>query len=184
MAAGVTIHVKGADELIRRLNKLGPAIQSEMRAEFQIAAEEVRELAIKKAPAHESGLRNSISAHRIGDNNYEVAVGKHYAPFVEFGTGRKFKAPTELGSYPSVFRNQRGGSFKDGLRAIENWVVRHKQYYNIKKPSDIRQAAYFTFMKILREGLRPQPYLFPAFFEVRKRLLERLKNIIKTETQR
>lgn len=185
MRGAVSIKITGYSKLIRKLNRLGDNVKREIGWEFQEAANEVRTLAIKKAPADESGIRNSISVKEVPgkvNKEFEVVVGRFYAPFVEFGTKSKYKAPAELGSWPAQFRNQKIAG--NPIEALRGWVHRKKLATGRNIEAQEKSIAFLIWRKIKREGVKAQPYLFPSFFEVRRKLIARLENILKQETRR
>jgi hypothetical protein len=68
---------------------------------------------------------------------------------------------------------------------MEFWVRKHKQYYQgLRDDNDIKRAAYLTLRKIIREGLKPRPFFFPALRKSKQLLINRLKNILRQEVRR
>lgn len=97
-----------------------------------------------------------------------VHVGVYYAPYVEFGTKSKAEIPTGLGDYAAQFRKGHDGKFEQLLKAIEKWA---------SKKGLPKEAAYPIARQIAREGSEPHPFLFPAFDEMRGKIIQRLKKI-------
>lgn len=92
-----------------------------------------------------------------------------YAPFVEFGTGRQVQVPPEMEAEARRFANKKWGGFEKGLDNIREWLRR-----NGGDPDN----AYIVFVSILRRGLKPQPFLYPAFVVGRDRFLSDVVDII------
>jgi HK97 gp10 family phage protein len=179
MSGRLNIRVQGIDKILKSMSKMPAEIQTNVRGELKSAADEMVEEASRRAPADEGALRNAVSV-RHGDDRHEVFMQKNYGVFQEFGTGKKFKAPAFLGSYPSRFRGATGGSFKEGLDSLTGWVKRK----GIGKKGKERSVAYLILRKILREGLEPRPFFFNSFLIVRERLVARLKRIIKEQVRK
>lgn len=126
----------------------------------------------RNCPIDEGFLARSISANNATPAKLDVSivVAANYAPFIEFGT-RRFAAqyvaslPPLWQQYAASFKGKAGGSYNDFILRITDWVKRK----GIAKGDDIDQIAYLIARKILREGIRPQPFLFPA---VQKNLIE------------
>lgn len=129
-------------------------------------------------PFDEGLLARSISHTNATPQKLSVGVvvAANYGAYLEFGT-RKFAAqyvaslPPLWQQYAASFKGKSGGSYNDFILRITDWVKRK----GIAKGDDTDQIAYLIARKILREGIRPQPFLFPA---VQKNLIE-LKNRLK-----
>jgi hypothetical protein len=195
MAGGFTISIKGMDKLIKSISTMPITLQANVDKELESAADDMVVEAVRKAPTDESGLRQSINA-RHSTFKHAVFMQKRYGVFQEFGTKSKFSAPSALGSYPSRFRGKGDGNYKDALAAMTGWVKRKgvTGTYSVKtrkrtgnkltREKQDRQVAYLILRKILREGLKPRPYFFPAFFVARKRVMARIKKHLKDEIRK
>lgn len=102
--AGISIKVRGANELIRQLRELGDKLQKKvMRQAFNEAASQLLNDAKSRAPADTGRLRNALKMRRatirrgsvrsgiyadLGEKR-EDTNGAYYAPFVEFGSTRQ-----------------------------------------------------------------------------------------------
>lgn len=88
----VSIKIKNVDSLINRLEKLENKLdKSEILKKI---AEKIKATAKELCPVDTGKLKNSID-YRIKENSAEIYTNVHYAPYVEFGTGRRGD-----GSYP------------------------------------------------------------------------------------
>lgn len=56
-------------------------------------------------PVKYSGIRQGIRA-KVRDYHGQVKIRTHYAPYVEFGTGKLVNVPTELQKYAKKFKGK------------------------------------------------------------------------------
>lgn len=141
----------------------------------------------------EGFLRNSITFDKQ-PLSVEIIVAADYAAYVEFGT-RGFAAayvaglPANWQAFAASFRGGGGGSFAEMLRRITEWVHRKgiTGTYSVKTrkrtgnkeaiKSEDKSVAYVIALSILRKGIKPHPFLFPAI----ENNLPELKNNLKTQ---
>ena len=86
-------------------------------------------------PKVHGGIKSSISS-RVQKNTGEVTIRAHYAPYVEFGTGKLVKVPSELSEYAMQFKGK-------GLREVNQksqpffyphfFLQRHKFFESIER---------------------------------------------------
>jgi HK97 gp10 family phage protein len=197
--AAIKFDFSGIDRLIKKVdakkNSIGELVADELNA---WATETVTE-AKKNCPVDEGFLRNSIAANFADSKNLttEITVGANYGAYLEFGT-RKFAA-NYVGSLPKEWKQLAGqfkggggkkGSFNDFLLKIIKWVKRKgiSGTFSVKtqrrtgkkanRNSEDLAAAYPIALKILRTGIKPQPYLYPAVLKTSKKLKENIKKAI------
>jgi HK97 gp10 family phage protein len=177
--ATITIDIKGMTEALGKFDKYGKKVQAEIKDEVNASALKIQSDAKKLAPVNLGTLRNTIYLveQSVGQSKFMFSVGASakYAPFVEFGTGGKVSIPTGYESYASQFKGKTGGTFKEMVLALTDWV----QKKGIASGKQSKSAAYMIALSILRKGLRPQPFLIPAFEQERPKLKSRILNIIK-----
>lgn len=195
MAQPFTIRMKGMDKVLKKLKDFPVTLQTEIEGELKNGADEMAREAKADAPKDEGQIWNAISVQhqRL---KHRVYMQKQHGVFMEFGTKGKFKAPSFLGSYPSRFRGKGNGTYKEALENMERWVKRKgiTGTYSVKsrrrtgnkstQEQQNKRAAYLILRKILREGLAPRPYFFPAFLKVRKRVVSRIKQRLKEHIRR
>jgi hypothetical protein len=127
------------------------------------------------APKDEGILARSINFDPATDYVATINVNVDYAAYVEFGT-KKFAAsyvsglPRDWQSFAAEFKGKGNGSFADFVRRLTLWAKRTG-----KIPVE---AAYVTALKILRNGLKPRPYLYPAFNKNLPQLTKDLNNAV------
>lgn len=146
------------------------------------------------APKNEGRLVNSISSKRIGQYQYELVAQTKYSAYVEFGTKRKVKIPPgAAGIAKEALANARRepGTIEEFEKAITRWVrlkgIRFEsaaKYQSGKKVGQnkkltFEQTAFFIMMKILRVGIEPQPFFYPAIIKNRRKLNNEVRKIIR-----
>lgn len=193
MADGIFLQVNGMDKLFNDLNKLSEKIKLEIALEINASALNIQSNAKKNAPVNFGILRNSIQLkEELGNGKLTYTVGSKlsYAPYVEFGTGGKVTIPSGYENFAGQFKGKTGGTFQEMLKALVEWVKRKgiTGTYSVKtgrrtgnksiQSKQNESAAYAIALSILRKGLRPQPYLIPAYEEEIPKLKEKIKNII------
>ena len=167
--AGVT--VKGLNDALQRLdiNKYEKQVQFSLNA----FAEDVTIDAKKFAPVDEGHLRQSINNTK-GKLSITIDVNADYAAYMEFGT-RKFAAiyvaslPPDWQAFASQYKGGGGGSFNELVERITAWIERTKYLP--------KEAAYAVELKILREGIKSHPFLYPAFEKNRQQLINDINAI-------
>jgi len=103
----VSIKIKGADKLVKKLqkhsDKVNKGIQDETQR-FLLKTETEAKLAVVvdlgQLRSHIKGTPNS---DKMGG---KVGAYVHYAPYVEFGTGAKVKVPKGLEDYAMQFKGK------------------------------------------------------------------------------
>ena len=161
--------VKGLNKVLNKLKKFGEEGEKEIEIITASIASEISLNAKQKAPVNFGKLRQSIGFEEDKSSsniNYTVFVNESYGAYVEFGTGRKVKVPSELSKEAAKFRGGRSGTFEQGLQSIKDWCRANGI------PED---AAYPIFISILNEGIAPQPYLYPAWVKGKIQYLKDLK---------
>lgn len=172
--AVLKLDVKGLDKTIKnfedKVKKYPQEIQNELAAWALETATDAKVL----APKDEGHLAGSIHPE-IGKMEAAVTVAVNYAAYVEFGT-RKFAAsyvnslPPDWSSFAARFKGGGGGSFAEFIRNIMRWVKSH---------GIDEKAAYPIALKILKDGIKPQPFLYPAVTKNNQELKKRISELFK-----
>lgn len=164
------INIKGLKQLIKDLQDSESESFKRISATTEGSARDIEFLAKKYAPVDMGVLRQEIKAYDVDGLHWNITTNylgnAPYSAYVEFGTGTKFKAPQELKEIASKFKGNKRGSFKDGLEAVEEWA---------KRKGLPKEAAYPIFLSIIKKGVKPQPYLYPAFVKGRKDYIKKLE---------
>jgi len=132
-------------------------------------ASNISEIAKKNVNVDRGTLRNSIRVDNFEEINYNVGTSLPYAPYIEFGTGRKVKIPSEFKDLANKARKNKGQSFDKGLENIKRWCKR--------KGIDVK-FAYVIFVNLLTNGMEAKPFFYPAFVQGRKSYNKDIKNAL------
>jgi hypothetical protein len=199
MAKTFSITTVGLSRILKSLQSFPKDLQWEVNAEMAVSASNVEREAIRKAPTDEAGIRLSIYSRQSSGKSWEVGVQKNYAPYVEFGTKRRFKAPKGFESYARQFKGKRvDGPSGDLDEAILGWVKRKRIRFEKAGQQSIiggkkkraipklktryltyEQTAFIIARHISFHGIKPQPFLFPAVIEERRKLGPRITKAIR-----
>jgi HK97 gp10 family phage protein len=197
MADAIFLKINGMDKLFNDLNKLSEKIKTEVALEMNASALNIQSNAKKNAPVNFGVLRNSIQlVEELGGGKLIYTVGSKlsYAPYIEFGTGGKVSIPNGYENFAQQFKGKQGGTFQQMLNALVEWVKRkglvgtysvktQKRTGNKKIQSKQNEsAAYAIAISILKKGLRPQPFLIPAYEQEIPKLKEKIKNIVNAKS--
>ncbi len=171
------LEVKGLDTLIKKMDKLAKDVQKEVQAELNDWADTTSQNAIQLVSINSSDeglLKNSIKPF-YGNGSASVKVSAKYGAYIEFGT-RKFAAayvgtlPANWQTYAATFKGKTGGTFEQFLLSIIGWVGR--------KGID-KKAAYPIARKIMIDGIKPKPFIYPSVNKTLPVLRKNLRAIFK-----
>lgn len=189
--------VTGLNEVLRKLKDFGAKGEQMAKAVVSATANDIRNEAIRNAPANYGRLRQSITVVVLDDGyRNDIQVGVPYGAYVEWGTGTYVSVPAELQSLAITFKGKgksggKSGDFEDSdfFKAILDWVRKKGIAYgatfsvktrrrtgnkNANAEAD-KQAAYVIAMSILKKGIKPQPYLYPAYLRYKGDFQKRLE---------
>lgn len=188
MAFGIDL--SGIPRLEKKLKDIENNLTVELAKELSASTLKIEKAAKRLAPVNMGTLRQSIHATSKDKLTHYVEVGASYGAYVEFGTGGKVSVPTGYENYAATFKGGKGGKLEDMIKALTLWVKRKglAGTYNpttgrrrggskIKATQD-EKLARFLAIKILRNGIRPQPYLIPAYEAEKPKLIEKIKKMI------
>lgn len=148
------VTIKGLPELTRKLKKIElekwKVVMRVVNKYVDLMVAEAR----ANAPVDRGVTRDSIQKEVKSDFSISFFVGTAYGAIQEFGTGLLMEIPPELEQDALQFKGYKSGDFKSFVKEIEEWCVR--------KGID-PEAAYPIAASILNEGLKPQPFFYPAF---------------------
>ncbi|CAB5218368.1 phge_HK97_gp10, phage protein, HK97 gp10 family [uncultured Caudovirales phage] len=199
--AGFALNLSGLDNLTKRLNSLDNNLRVEIISEMSASALRIETKAKRNAPVNLGTLRQSIhSVSDTGGLTHKVIASASYAPYVEFGTGGKVSIPAGYEDFAVQFKGKGSGTLEDLIQALIVWVKRKglagtyqataydvssKKASKIKrtgtakvKKSEDEKLARFLAFKILKNGLRAQPFLIPAYEEEKPILFNKLKKLL------
>lgn len=179
----------GFDKVLAKLNvkKFEQVVEGEIHTFGLNVEQDAKQL----CPVDEGYLKGSVfqDPKTLG---VEVGVRANYAAYVEFGT-RKFATayvstlPSDWQAYASQFKGKGGGSMDEFIQSIMAWVLRKGigggrttgGNLSRSRSSDdaMQQAAYNIALYILRNGIKAQPFFYPAFEKNKIKLIKRLNNL-------
>jgi len=172
----VNIKFDGIDQLKKfaeAFSKEGPQIVDD---ELNATAIKIQTLAKQKAPVNDGLLRQGIDINSQMLSK-EVNVLASYAPYIEFGTGSKVSIPAEWADFAAQFKGKTGATWQEFLRSLTIWVRKKglAGTYSVKtqkrtgskaaRADQDKQVAYAIMRSILAKGIKPHPFLYPAFKE-------------------
>ena len=192
--SGFALNLSGVERLEKRLKDLSTGIGKDIVDELSASTMNIEKKAKRNAPVNLGTLRQSI--HAVSDSalTHKVIVDVSYGAYVEFGTGGEVSIPSGYEQYAAQFMGKTGGKFIDLINALAEWVKRKgiSGTYSVKtqrrtgsksvRNSEDRAVAYAIAIKILRNGLKAQPYLIPAYEEEKPKLIKRLKDILNAKS--
>jgi HK97 gp10 family phage protein len=207
MAQGFYIDEGGLKTVIKRLVALKQDMRGVLAAEIANTSQIIERKAVQRVPKDTggAGLAGSIKARQDTALQWEVVANAFYAPYIEFGTGKRAQIPPGLEAYAAQFKGKRAGSgnFKQLVRRIYEWMKRNgikakdvqqtaiksgknKGKLRVRKvdqTADDLALAYTIARSIVTRGIAPRPFLFPAYNEekekLKRRLLAELKKALK-----
>ena len=192
MAFGIDI--SGIPRLEKRLKEIQDSVSTKLAEEISASALKIEKQAKRNAPVNMGTLRQSIHATSKDKLTHYVEVGASYGAYVEFGTGGKVSIPVGYEQYAASFKGKKGGGLEDMIQALTLWVKRKglAGTYSVKsqrrlggkgvQQSQDMKLARFLAIKILRNGIKAQPYLIPAFELEKPKLIEKLKKILNAKS--
>lgn len=161
----ITITDKGIDVLVKKFDRLSTKSQMEVQSALNDWADRTAQDAkglVSRNSSDEGNLLNSIKP-LYGSGRAAVVATAKYAAYIEFGT-RKF-AQTYVASLPSDWqqiaaktKGRAGGTFADFVLNLMGWVQRK----GIARGPEAKSAAYNIAKKIMVNGIRPRPFLYPS----------------------
>lgn len=187
----IKLAVIGIDSLSNRLAGVSRELKEEVQAEVRGAAMEY--VALAKRDCVSSGgntgtLARSISYKKETPYSYLVSANTFYAPYVEFGTKRKFKPYPGTEEFAAQYRGlPKRGDWIDMLMSIYKWVQRKGigATYSVKTRKKVRQTkdqklqiAFAITMSILRNGIEAKPFFYKQIPIVRESLNKRIKALL------
>ena len=187
----IAINLKGLEGLMVAVEKTIKEAEAGTHKALVTFAKDVERDAKRAAPANEGVLRNSIVGTVIG-MQAKVTVTANYAAYLEFGT-RKFAAkyvatlPPDWKAYAATFKGKGGGTLDQFIQDIMQWV-QQKGIGGLKTKSGntsgsrdslaaMQSAAYAIALNILQNGIRAQPFLYPAVTKNTPALIENIKKV-------
>lgn len=191
MPQGFSLDLSGLKQVQKAIENINSEASKGIADEMSAAVLNIQKDAKRTAPANLGKLRQSI---QIDNNNTlfkSVYSSVNYAPYVEFGTRKNVRIPNGYEEYAAQFKGKGMGGFDDLLLALLDYVKkkrlagtysikskRRQGNSNKKLSEDLRVAERMAYF-ILKNGIKPQPFMIPAFEREKPKLLKRLKKLFK-----
>lgn len=160
----------GLDGLNKRIQNATKVVKDDISDEMSAAVLNIQLDAKRMAPKNLGTLAQSIQVNIQQPLDKSVFSMASYAPYVEFGTGGKVSIPPGWEDEASQFQGKGRGTMKEFILALKDWCIR--------KGIDPK-FAYPMAIKILRNGVRPQPFFVPAYEKEKPKLMQRIKALLK-----
>ena len=194
----IKIEIKGIDALQGKVASYSKRKEIQINAALKDWANRTARDAKQLVSANSSDtgfLQNSISPD-FGKGFASVVAASKYAAYVEFGT-RKFASqyvstlPSDWKAYAATFKGSSGGSITEFFNAILEWVQRkgitatysvktqRRQRGGAKEQDRSIRAAELIVFKILRDGVKARPFIYPSVNKNLPILLEDIKKVTK-----
>ena len=173
----IKLEVKGLDVLIKKYQNVSDSLLKDVQSELNAWADDVAtdaKLQLSRGTTNVGNLTRNISPD-YGNMSASVVSAAFYSSYIEFGT-RKFAAnyvgglPKEWRKIAEMSKGGTGGTFIQMVVSIRQWL---------KDRGLDEKMAYPVALKILRNGIRPQPFLYPAVNKNNPELIKNLKNLFK-----
>jgi HK97 gp10 family phage protein len=173
----VKFSVQGLDKTIKDIGNMSKDIQQEVSMELTAWAMDVSRDAKQLVSMNSSDrglLSNSIN-YKAEGLTASVSASVDYAAFIEFGT-RKFAAqyvsslPPDWAAYAATFKGKKAANQGGVMKRLMEWG---------KRKGFDDEHAYFAAKKILREGTKPHPFLYPAVNKNLPIFMKNVKDLIK-----
>jgi len=142
--------------LLKQLNQFGEDGARLAVAITDSTARKISEDAKLRAPVDLGALRQGIGYDKptVKVNTAYVFSNEPYSAFVEFGTGARVEVPAGFEQLAAEFKGKKSGTMDDFVYAIRGWCEAH---------GIDTKLAYVIAISILKKGLKPQPFLIPAY---------------------
>jgi HK97 gp10 family phage protein len=117
-------------------------------------------------------LRDSIKIKKRKTRDtkkWKIIVDSIHGAFVEFGTRKRYNAPSSLSSYANSFKGMKGEG-GDVIKRLTDYFKR-KNFDN--------DRIQIAIMDVLTNGTRPHPFFFPAVWYAQRKLPRKIRKALK-----
>lgn len=181
------ITITGLPELLKKFTDLGDQGKIIANASINATADLIVAEAKQSAPADLGTIKQNIGKEQIGDLLVSIFSAAPESAFQEFGTGGKVDVPEAMADVAAQFQGAKGGNMAAFILALTDWVKRHglTGVYSVKThkrnnnyANQDEQVAWAIAKTILKNGLQPRPFLYPAFVNQSQKLLPLLQKAL------
>lgn len=166
---GISISTNEA-EIFNRLIKENETFKNEVSFEIEASCLTIVANAKIAAPKDFGILAGGVSYRKLSQLEFEIISPSQYTAFMEFGTKSSVSIPPGWEEFAAKFKNitiETGGLTL--AKAIEEWAKRQ----GLSKAIGIQ-----IYLKILRKGVNPHPFIIPAYLAEMKQLSKRISNLL------
>ena len=100
--------IKGLTNVLKDLEKFGKEAKTEIHIATEDNAQEITLDAQNRSPVDMGKLRQDIQFFELGESNFKIMANSSgetpYSAYLEFGTGKSIKVPTELKEIAIMFK--------------------------------------------------------------------------------
>ena len=157
----IKIKLKGVEQVYNQLKRAEeqrwPTIIRVIEKYVDLMVAEAK----KNAPVDIGTTKASIGKQMLTHSVIFYLDSDHGA-VQEFGTGARMDIPVELESEAIKFKGMKGGDINEFAKELEAWGSR--KGIVVKDP-------YLMALAILRNGLRPQPFMYPAYLKYKDKIV-------------
>lgn len=121
------------------------------------------------APKDQGRLVNEIRSVKRAQLKHEVVVNSEQAPWMEWGTKRRVRVPSDLTAYAATFKGKYTKGKVSAKKAIFEWC---------KRKGIDKKAWYSIYRSIMVNGVKPHPFFFIQRPAVQKQLLQDLRDVL------
>lgn len=196
------LEAKGIEAIIKKFDQMSnesqQLVQKALNDFADRTAQDAKQNVSFNKTTDEGALLRSINP-LYGQGSAGVIVNSKYGAYIEFGT-RKFAAtyvaslPQDWQTFASQYQGKAtsGGTWKEFVLSIMAWMKRKGikgGTYSVKtrrrlgnkaqKESEDKSLAYAIAKKIMRDGIKPRPFLYPAVNKNLPILIKEIKEILK-----
>lgn len=181
----ITMKMKGFDAAVAALKVAPKRLREEVGDAIEDGLILIEKRAKDKAPDYTGYLRANIN--HVTDRQQligRITVNAFYAAYVEFGTGHYAAQyvgtlPGDWQTYARTFKGKTGGDIDKFLEIMVRWVKlkglhgltkSNRSRTGKKADADAYNLAYVIVINILRNGIHPHPFLFPAVRDSREQV--------------
>ncbi len=189
MGKGIVI---GLEKVLGKLNDLPKDIQKDVDNVMAEGVNNVVNLSRQLTPVGVGGkLRNSTTPEKLGEANYTITNNLFYAPYIEFGTGKKYQPQPGYEEQAAAARNlPKRGNFKEFVDSLTEWVTkkqitgtysvktRRRTGNKIKNQNEDAKFARFLAFKILKNGIKAQPFFFKSWELLKDDILSNIEKVV------
>jgi hypothetical protein len=191
----MTLKLEGVDGVLKEIARFRTGIKTEVDDLLQEAANEVVTRAKLAAPSNFAELKNSIQQKREKSLKYLIFANAYHAPYIEFGTRGKVSIPSEMQEVAAEVKGRpKRGNWETFVADIKVWMKKRgvggtviaqvksgKRKGQFKRASKKAQSdyidnvAFLIARSIYKNGISPQPFLYPSFLSVKGKLINDIR---------